>query len=96
MLLICAQMFILVLALLCIALAKRGNFQGSALIDCMKHPHGGQKDNFRERIIMFHSRSFEQIMTNTFKVLQAKNSSMQTKKKGRYVGFSSSLSTQKL
>ena len=86
-----AQMFTLVLTLLCTALAKHGNFQGSALIDCMKHLHGGQKDNFRERITVFHSRSFERIMPNTLKVLQAKNASMQTKKKSRYVGFFSSL-----
>lgn len=69
-------MFTLVVILLCIPLAKHGSFRGSALTDCMKHLHGGQIDNFRERIIVFHSCSFEQIRTNMFKVLQVKNSSM--------------------
>lgn len=63
------------------ALATLGNFQGTALSDCMKHLHGGQKDTFEGRIIAFHSCSFEWIMTNTFRVLHEKNSSMQTKKK---------------
>lgn len=58
--------------LLCFVLAKHGNFRGSALTDCMKHQRGGQKLNFRDRIILFHSHSFERIMTNTFKVLQEK------------------------
>lgn len=53
----------------------------------MRHLHGGQKHNFRERMIVFDSHSFKQIMMNTFKVLQMNNSTMQIKKKSSYVGF---------
>lgn len=82
-----AQMSTLVLTLPCTALAKHGNFRGSALIDCVKHPHGSQKQNFREKIIEFYSHSFEWVTRNTSKALQEKNSSMQTKKMSSYVGF---------
>lgn len=52
----------LVLSLLCTALANHGNFWGCALMDWMRHLHGGQNHNFREKIITFDSHSFKQII----------------------------------